>query len=519
MIAPNSTIRLLRSDLELDNSNQLTFSNLSAQTTYFLSKAHVEVEDATYQRKDNVIRFPALIDDIITYNYVMYKNESYSNKWFYAYIESMEYLNDNMTLIKIKTDVFQTWQFDIVYKKSFVEREHVNDDTKGKHTIDEGLGTGEYFSTLLQPESHGGVNNAPCYVISTAKLGPGMSYGTLNEAIPNGNYYIAFKTVEAVKDFCSYFNSQALDQNINGVFIAPQEFFSSWATVNIDGTDYEYSTHLKYNYAETYTIARPTYLSNNYVPKNNKLFCYPYSFLQVSNNTGVVVNYKYEDFIDITTGNPADVSFRCLYALDVGCSIKMHPVMYRNMVSNLDESIVMGKLPVGSYNSDTYTNWLTQNSVNIAGDLLMSHANLLTSAGGMTGKNVVSTAANTFDILAEMNKASFMPNQVRGNVNCGDVNYLYGLTTFTFKRMCVKNEYAKIIDDFFTMYGYKVNSLKVPNVTGRRNWNYVKTIGVNLEGAIPQDDVQELKSIFNNGVTFWHNGSNFLDYSQNNDII
>lgn len=149
----------------------------------------------------------------------------------------------------------------------------------------------------------------------------------------------------------------------------------------------------------------------------------------------------------------------------------------------------------------------------------MSHANLLTSAGGMTGKNVVNTAASTFDILAEMNKASFMPNQVRGNVNCGDVNYLYGLTTFTFKRMCVKNEYAKIIDDFFTMYGYKVNSLKVPNVTGRRNWNYVKTIGVNLEGAIPQDDVQELKSIFNNGVTFWHNGSNFLDYSQNNDII
>ena len=75
----------------------------------------------------------------------MYQNEAYTDKWFYAYISNMEYINDNMTAISIKTDIFQTWQFDIVYKKCFVEREHVNNDAIGLHTIDEGIETGPYI--------------------------------------------------------------------------------------------------------------------------------------------------------------------------------------------------------------------------------------------------------------------------------------------------------------------------------------------------------------------------------------
>jgi hypothetical protein len=85
--------------------------------------------------------------------------------------------------------------------------------------------------------------------------------------------------------------------------------------------------------------------------------------------------------------------------------------------------------------------------------------------------------------------------------------------------MSVRAEVARTIDDFFTMFGYKVNRVKVPNVTGRRNWNYVKTIGCYIDGDIPQGDMQEIKNMFDRGVTFWHNPATFADYSQNNDII
>ena len=53
----------------------------------------------------------------------MYKNDNYSNNWFYAFIDKMEYNNDGLTDVYISQDVFQTWQFDLIYKKMFVERE------------------------------------------------------------------------------------------------------------------------------------------------------------------------------------------------------------------------------------------------------------------------------------------------------------------------------------------------------------------------------------------------------------
>lgn len=95
----------------------------------------------------------------------------------------------------------------------------------------------------------------------------------------------------------------------------------------------------------------------------------------------------------------------------------------------------------------------------------------------------------------------------------------HGNNTFHFYKMSIKQEYAKIIDDYFSMYGYKVNEIKVPNLNTRTNWNYIKTQNINLVGNMPQKDADELKEIFNTGVTLWHNPSTFLDYSQSNTIV
>lgn len=145
-ITPQTEIRLLKVPFQLDNKNQLTFSNIEAQSNYFNSLEHIEINRCSYQRKDNIINFPSHIDRILQYNYVMYKNNNYLDKWFYAFITDMKYENDNLTYISIKTDVFQTWQFDIIYKKMFVEREHVLNDIIGEHTVPEGLETGEYIT-------------------------------------------------------------------------------------------------------------------------------------------------------------------------------------------------------------------------------------------------------------------------------------------------------------------------------------------------------------------------------------
>ena len=125
-IEPQTSVRLLKSPLELDNKNQLTFANETAQYNCFSSWPKLELEGATYMRKDGVLRYDGNFEDLINYNYCMYRNTHYGNKWFYAYILGREYKNDNCTYIYLKTDVWQTWGLNLIYKPCFVEREMID---------------------------------------------------------------------------------------------------------------------------------------------------------------------------------------------------------------------------------------------------------------------------------------------------------------------------------------------------------------------------------------------------------
>ena len=88
--------------------------------------------------------------------------------------------------------------------------------------------------------------------------------------------------------------------------------------------------------------------------------------------------------------------------------------------------------------------------------------------------------------------------------------------------MTIRPEYAKIIDNFFSMYGYKVMSLEVPNIHTRKKWNYLKAIEMNITGnknKIPQEYLEEIRTMFLNGVTLWHDYETMYDYSNDNGVI
>lgn len=184
------------------------------------------------------------------------------------------------------------------------------------------------------------------------------------------------------------------------------------------------------------------------------------------------------------------------------------------------------------WTADSYINWLTQNAINLptqilsnllgTGQNIMSSSDnpktLNTNTGNIVGTvgNVVTNIAGT---IGQFYSASLMPNIQGGNSNIGDVLYSSGRNCFTIRKMQCERRFIEIIDDFFTMYGYKINLVKKPNITGRTNWNYVKTIDCNILGNIPQMDLAEIKEMFDNGVTLWHTTTYFLDYSQTNNII
>lgn len=120
------------------------------------------------------------------------------------------------------------------------------------------------------------------------------------------------------------------------------------------------------------------------------------------------------------------------------------------------------------------------------------------------------------NMMAQREKQSLLPNS--GSISGSNATMLgYNLIDNNiFTRYSIKHDVAERIDKYFDMYGYTVNNLEAININSRSNWNYIKTQGANLLGDIPQFDLQALKEMFDNGVTFWHDPSKFLDYSQTN---
>ena len=118
--------------------------------------------------------------------------------------------------------------------------------------------------------------------------------------------------------------------------------------------------------------------------------------------------------------------------------------------------------------------------------------------------------------MAQIEKQKMLPDT--GNLSGSNATLLgYELLdNNVFTTYTIKSQFAERIDKFFDCFGYLTNKIKIPNLKNRPNWNYIKTIGANIQAYIPQSDLQTLKNMFDNGITLWHNPSTFLDYSQNN---
>lgn len=530
VITPNTDLYLLKVPLEMDEVNQLTFASKQAQYNYFYSLPKLAVDDFTYQRKDGTIRFSANFDDIIMYNYVMYRNTEYSDKWFYAYITDTQYLNDSVSAVGIKTDVWQTWQFDLIYKPVFVEREHVNDDTIGANTVPENLELGEYISNGYSQDF---VQTA----ITTSYLCMGVSrvispfdennpltnWLTVYGGIFSGLTYMFFDSFVSLQRVIDYYAKQGFAEDIQTIFYVPSSFITSSSPKTQTYTLTSPSNTATVTWIEPsetpktaiHTFAKPSSLAG-YTPKNNKLLCYPYCFFNITNNVGSEYTYHYEDF------NNANAVFTSNVTLSPSMSIYTFPSYYKNGNDNNNWTygVSGNKTPQCSWITDYYTNWITQNAVNLGMQTLETGlgAGMNFAMGNLSGvgTNLLSGIGG---IMNQTYKAAHVPNQVSGDMNNGDISFSCAKSCFTYLPKCIKNEYARICDDFFSMFGYAVRRVKIPNITGRRNWNYVKTQGCYIEADIPQADLNEIKQLFDRGITLWHNPATFADYSPNNDII
>ncbi|MEE0137743.1 hypothetical protein [Fusobacterium ulcerans] len=485
-------------------------------------------------------------NDALKCNYMAFQNSDYSNKWFFAFIDDVIYDNDGTARIRYTVDEFSTWYDYWDAEPCFVVREHVGDDTVGLHTIPEGLECGEY---VIGSSGSIGASSYFQYtrfkvVIGTSWIPSGPTFYTDNRRIGNvfsGTYYFVFYDYSDAAKFILAYASEGHVNDIQCLYMIPNVLAAVTSETVWNQGDLGGQTGIRFIYLHgstgainidtNITISMPTTF-DTYTPKNNKVLCYPYNCLTMTNNSGTMAEYHYEDFVNNTP------VFNLVGLQTPSCPMFIYPVNYKKNTTSKSGyawGIPLAKVPQGSWNADMYTNWMTQNGVNILGmkvDAPTSHAIMgslqALSGAALGGYDTIGTGlANMFGAVQESYRASMIPNQIGGQTTVGDVTFAYDKLAPTWYKMRIREENARVIDDWFTRFGYKINRVKLPNQIGRRYWNYVQigsseNIGYSpstSSRSVPAASMEIINTIYRNGTTIWHNHANIGNYSLDNVIV
>lgn len=566
------------------------FDTLLEQTTYFEGKPLVhQILEATFQR-DTVKTFLSVnksIDDLRNTNYVMFQNTSYSNKWFYAFVTKLEYVNRGTTYVHVQLDVFQTWKFEMNFKPSYVIREHCklwNDDgTPVINTVDEGLNYGtdmdnvdcikhqvglgyKWLVIVAKTPFHDGTVNAiqPRVIGTPQPLSVYIVPFKDNDSVPNvfvGGVQIPVSSPTDLM-FAMYLSDKAVN-NIVSLYVTdytgiPTTYiggtpdvlqFTNDTNNEVEGVQisdgsggFEWCLYVKKvkDFLPSLTVYPNKY--NGYkAVKESKLLMYPYTQLVMDDFKGnrVVLKNEYihSNSISITAkgslglsnktsygivdyNNPNDVVFEGNLS-DENALINNEPNDVPIVTDLLSAYIQGNRNSIRNQKESAIFNGTMGAITGVAGGIV--GAGLGNPMGlAMAGASVVQGAGNTVlqiqGINAKIKDIGNVPPQISkmGSNTAYTVGNNYN-GVFLIKKQ-IKDEYIKKLEHFFNMYGYKVNEVKLPNFHTRTKWNYVQTSSCVILGDFNSEDLNEIKAVFDNGITFWH-VEDVGNYSLENEVI
>lgn len=581
-IAPDSTIYILCGvPLDPEYINTTYYTDAERQYIDFLTYRKYTLTDYSYQRADRgYLKVDTgsnhVADDLYNCNYMMFQNTSFGNKWFYAFIRSVEYVNNRTALIRYEIDVMQTWMFNYTMDKCLVIREHSLTDEIGENTVHEDISVGETYREnefYLEFDYSGNVYMLILCAKTDSTITIGGDLSDYASVITGGivgslfnNTYSGLQVV-CVRGNLSTdadkfeFNNRVLhttdaivaqSASIVGMIEVPSNAIVGGKGYADGGIYYNFQMFNPYtlDFARCdkyFNVAIPSGFSNvegdeEYIPKNNKLFTSPFMNLTLSNQEGTIQNYDLNKFRK--QQDPSLLRLCFSFVPLPTANYVLAPMNYDGSTnSNIDgtnpETFVTGaNLNPPTWSIDSYKEWIAQNGASVAiglvstlittaitiGSGMVAGAPLAQWSGVISGNIGISQAASS------IMKAVYTPDQFYGSLNNSTI-----LTSLSIKgfRGCFtipKKEYAKIIDDYFTMYGYAVNSLKVPNcrnVNRRPVFNYtqisnccvIPNATASVLNALPNDDMAIINRVFSKGVREWNMLSSINRYQLDNSPV
>lgn len=518
MSTPMSRISICKG-VRLNNRYEHTihWEDQSSQESWFSGKVVKTFSGYTYLRKKWSIKVNAKMEDAHEWDYLFFTNNPGTfARYFYYFITNIEYVNENTVELFLELDVMQTYSgwYDLL--PCFVERNHTESDAIGANLVDENLELGELVVNSSEDELLADLSILILTTLNMAEIGESTdatAFGALYNNVFSGLriYRVAASNASALGMLLANLDSAGKSDAIVAMWMYPTNLISL-----ADGEATATVREVSGAKAMNKYIVRPSTV-DGYAPRNNKLLTYPFSQLYVTNNAGGAASYRYERFDD-----PDSCVFKLVGSLGSDGTVRCYPLNYNGAQHAYEYGLTLGNFPTCAWNSDVYKLWCAQNQNQNSMGLLS--AGLMT-VGGVIGGAVaggpmgimggfgagVSGAMQIMNTLAQRKDMSIQPPQAKGSAS-SSVNVAAGFQTFTYQKKSVGYTYANIIDDYFSLYGYRINRVMTPLTAARQNWTYVKTVGCHIDGDIPVEDQSLIESIFDKGITFWRNGDNVGNY-------
>lgn len=574
VIAPQTIIHLIEG-CPLDDDYEHTIywgpNQQADQIAYFThnigngdTRVFHDFVNYTYQRVEKgkvrveIVGSSRTADALMSCNYISFKNDSYNGKWFFGFVESVEFINNKVAEITFKIDALQTWHFDYELQKCMVERQHVVNDRPGYNIISENIEYGDYYFVDQGMINLGNVYADPSvppeyYIVVAGTVAldtfdfPHITEqhvidknGGLYDGVYSACAYNVFRYPETANEFLDAVTQANKSDSIVAVFMVPSGFFNpgekpidqdrkspNWTPhqTEYDGGDEGvYGTggisggtlrrepqRISRNFSRPTSFPYPE-TANSYTPRNNKLLVAPYCKMLVTNNNTETAEYNYEYF----TGNwTDDVQLTCACALSAEPEAVLYPRHYKGMESNYPEKMVIKDFPLCCYSIDSFKAWLAQRrsqiTVGYGMDALNAGIGLLSMATATSPGQAFGGAMSAIGSVdrAAMRTAQIMDNATLPRHAMGKqtntVNMALKIQGFHVYLAQIRAWYAEKIDGFFDRYGYRQDKFLMPNRNVRPHYTYLKTTNCEIIGHMPMEYYKQIISIYNKGATWWNN--------------
>lgn len=536
-IAPDSDIEFCRG-FPLDRGHEYTihFSDAGSQYAAIHAYASKIYGKESYQRVNKrTIRIGELADNLQGVNYMAFRNTAFGTKWFYAFVDEVNYINNSVCEVVYTIDPLQTYLFDFNWNACLVEREHTLTDVVGQHTETENFAqVTQKYTRILQKR----FDTWTYIVASTKNLAVDPSAYMKASQWPNSTPAVydgvlqgcGFYLYSSITDFANtvkYLDDLGIGNAIVAIFAIPSELVT---------TPFANSTISTSSFTQSLSGAL-----DGYTPKNKKLYTSPYCNIVLSGNGVNVKNFDVQGFT--ITGGAVSGSIVATCSINANSGIIAFPQSYRGIgVVGLDPygakeyAVQLGNALQGSWSSDTYANWQAQTGTSrtltavmsvlaaggaVVGAVASGGAGAPLAAGAIVG--AVSTIASTgINQATENLRMQNLPNTLNGGVAAGDINLARGDFGFrVYFAYPVANQ-AEKIDAYFTRYGYACNKIKVPSSNNRPYWTYVKTNGCaftpKIGSGIPAPDMEAINGYFDKGITWFKTAADVGRFDRDNSV-